>query len=103
MATIEREWVPVREAAQEVGVSVTTVRDWYRSGVIETEEYASRKMVRLAQVREQAVALAGKVRPALQTRIADRPRPAENDPGRESEPKESVLELQQIARRRLEA
>ncbi len=103
MATIEREWVPVREAAREVGVSVTTVRDWYQSGAVETEEYAAGKLVRLAQVRKQAVSLAGKVRPALQNRIADRARPAKNDSTREAELSESVLELQQIARERLEA
>ena len=84
-------------------MSVITVRDWYQSGVIETEEHAAGKVVRLAQVREQAVALAGKVRPALQNRIADRARPAENDSTREEELKDSVLELQQIARQRLEA
>ncbi len=103
MATIEREWVPVREAAKEVGVSVYTVRDWYRSGAIEADEDAAGKVVRLAQVREQAVALAGKVRPALQNRIADRARPADDKSTREAELTESLLELQQIARDRLEA
>lgn len=72
MAATGREGVTVEEAAQEVGVSVTRVRDWYRAGSIETVQHPAGRVVRLEQVRERAMGFAIRLqRSGVQHRIDD--------------------------------
>lgn len=103
MAASGREWVTVAEAAQEVGVSVTTIRDWYRAGSVETVQHPSGRVVRLEQVRERAMGLAIRLqRSDVQHRIDARRSTAEHGSTVEAELLGSVRELQEIARQRLE-
>ncbi len=52
------EWVPVRSAAEEAGISVSTLRNWYRKGLIESRtsngSSGTQKMVRRVEVLERA-------------------------------------------------
>ena len=67
-----REWVSLKEAAERVGVSMTTIRDWYRSGAIDGRGRSPGIFVDLDQVREKAMGFAARMRPSdLQDRVAD--------------------------------
>ena len=52
------DWVTLREAAREAGVSVSTLRNWYRKGLIESRaaegSNGPQKMVRRLEVLERA-------------------------------------------------
>ena len=52
------EWVPVRSAAEEAGISVSTLRNWYRKGLIESRtsngSNGGHRMVRRTEVLERA-------------------------------------------------
>ena len=66
------EWVSLRDAADEVGVSITTVRDWTRSGDIALRNEASGRLVDLHEVRAKAMGPAVSSRQSdLQDRVAD--------------------------------
>ena len=73
MGTVEREWVSLKEAAETIGISITTIRDWSRAGQLEMRETANGRFIDLAQVREKAMGPAArKRRPSdLQDRVAD--------------------------------
>jgi predicted site-specific integrase-resolvase len=66
METRERQWVTMREASQEVGVSLTTLRDWYRSGAIDTRGQSLGRVIDLDQVRQMAM---GSPRGAARRRV----------------------------------
>lgn len=72
MGETEREWVSMREAARQVGITVTTIRDWSKSGTIETRERSTGRQVDIAQVKEKAMGPGATKRPSsLQDRVAD--------------------------------
>jgi predicted site-specific integrase-resolvase len=72
METPEREWVSPRKAAEDLGISVTTIRDWIKAGEVEAREISTGRVVDLEQVREKAMGPAAQAqRSALQHRVAD--------------------------------
>jgi predicted site-specific integrase-resolvase len=99
MGTAEREWVSLKEAAEQFGISLTTIRDWSRAGDVECRETGTGRLVDLAQVRDKAMGPAApRKRPSdLQDRVAD-------GAGQGDESGEdlanSVQELQALARDR---
>jgi hypothetical protein len=67
-----REWVSLKEAAERIGVSITTVREWCRSGAVDSRGQSPGIVVDLNQVREKAMGFAARRRPSdLQDRVAD--------------------------------
>ena len=55
MSVREQDWVTLEEAAETVKISLTTLRDWYRKGAVESMSSAEgRRLVRLGQVQERA-------------------------------------------------
>jgi hypothetical protein len=102
MARTKREWVSLQEAALQVGVSLTTVRDWCRSGAVETKGESTGRVVDLAQVRAKAMGPAAPKRPStLQDRVAD----SDGEGVTQGEPRQTYLnralhELQELARER---
>jgi hypothetical protein len=98
----KREWARLQEAAQLVGVSLTTLRDWCRSGDVETRGESDGRVVDLAQVRDKAMGPAAPKRPStLQDRVAD----SDAEGVTQGEPRQTYLnralhELQELARER---
>jgi transposase-like protein len=106
MDTTEQTWVTVDQAAREVGISPTTIRDWYRSGAVATIAHPSGRVVDLDQVRSRAMGFAAP-RPRhvnIKDRMHDGTAPdAPEGSTLEAELTINVGELQQLARQRLEA
>ena len=102
MDDTRREWVSLREAADIVGVPMTTIRDWSRYGAIDMQELPAGRVVDLEQVREKAMGPALVRRPSdLQDRMADEA--PERSAGRQSRQEEltkTLQGLQQLARER---
>ncbi|MDQ4142903.1 MAG: hypothetical protein M3198_04020 [Actinomycetota bacterium] len=52
------EWVTLRRAAEETGVSISTLRSWYRKGLVDSRvekgPNGSQRMVRLAEITSRA-------------------------------------------------
>jgi hypothetical protein len=72
MRTEPHEWVSLKEAAEQIGVSITTIREWYRSGAVDSRGQSPGVVVDLKQVREKAMGFAARRRPSdLQDRVAD--------------------------------
>jgi hypothetical protein len=106
MNTTQRTWVTVEQAAREVGISPTTIRDWYRSGTVATIAHPSGRVVDLDQVRTRAMGFAAP-RPRhvnVKDRLHDGTAPkAPSGSTRVAERTINVCELQELARQRLEA
>ena len=102
MDDTRREWVSLKEAADLVGISMTTIRDWSRFGAIDMQELPAGRVVDLQQVREKAMGPALVRRPSdLQDRVADEA--PERFAGRRSRDEElarTLQGLQQLARER---
>jgi hypothetical protein len=101
MARTKREWASLQEAAQQVGVSLTTLREWCRSGAVETRGESDGRVVDLAQVRDKAMGPAAPKRPStLQDRVAD----SDVEGVTQGEPQRTLTrtlrELQELARER---
>jgi len=100
----QREWISINEASQQVGIPVTTIRDWSRRGTIEIKEGSTGRLVDVQQVREKALGAVAIKRPSdLQDRVADGP--PERSAGRKTRDRElagTLLELQQLARERMD-
>ncbi len=51
------EWVPLKEAAEDAGISVSTLRNWYRKGEIDSRlgsgPHGKRRLVRKAEILER--------------------------------------------------
>jgi predicted site-specific integrase-resolvase len=45
-----REWVSLKEAAEQIGVNITTIREWYRSGAVDSRGQSPGVVVDLEQV-----------------------------------------------------
>jgi hypothetical protein len=106
METTEQTWVTIDQAAREVGVSPTTIRDWYRSGTVATIAHPSGRVVDLDQVRSRAMGFAAprSHRAAVKNRVLDgRAGPARAGSSTAAEVTVNVGELQELARQRLEA
>jgi predicted site-specific integrase-resolvase len=103
MKTARRTWVSLGDAAQEVGVSMTTIRDWYRSGAIESKTGPSGRVVDVDQVREQAMGFtAPRHQSGLQDRVADgAAEQVETHAQFQAELTHMLRELQELARQRL--
>jgi hypothetical protein len=103
MKTAQRTWVTPGDAAKEVGVSVTTIRDWYRSGAIESKTGPSGRIVDVDQVREQAMGFtAPRHKSGLQDRVADGGADhVETHAQFQAELTNTLRELQELARQRL--
>jgi DNA-binding transcriptional MerR regulator len=52
------EWIPLKEAAEDAGVSVSTLRNWYRKGQIDSRLHTGprgkQRLVRKAEILERA-------------------------------------------------
>jgi hypothetical protein len=93
-----REWVSLKEAAEQIGVSMTTIREWYRSGAVDSRGQSPGVVVDLEQVRDKAMGFAARKRPSdLQDRVADsaRVRDRTDDPT-ETTLTASLRELQEL-------
>ena len=64
----EDRWITLKEAAAEAGVSVSTLRNWYRKGIIKSKvrpgPHGDQRFVRLVEVRGRATKPGEKKRPA---------------------------------------
>ena len=102
MSEIQRQWVPMTEAAEEVGLPLTTVRDWTRSGAIEMRELPTGRVVDVEEVRLKAMGPAAVKRPSdLQERVADEaPGRAAGRQSREEQLATTLQGLQELARTR---
>ena len=96
-------WVTLQEASDAVGVPTATIRDWYRSGLIESQVSAGgQRLVPLQEVQDHATGV------RRESKRGDRsgpPRTSEQlqaDVERESTLSRAVVELQGVARARLE-
>jgi hypothetical protein len=106
MDTTGHTWVTVDQAAREVGVSPTTIRDWYRAGTVATIAHPSGRVVDLDQVRSRAMGFAAPRprRDNIKDRLLDGTAPkAPSGSTLEAELTINVGELQQLARERLGA
>jgi predicted site-specific integrase-resolvase len=97
----DEEWVDLHEAARTASVPVTTIRDWYRSGTIQSiSDDGGRRLVLMSEVQREATGMD----PAR--RRAARPVRSPEDLEAEVESiaarTKAVNDLQDIARRRLE-
>jgi hypothetical protein len=99
----QREWISVKEASRQVGIPMTTIRDWSKHGKIEMKEGSTGRLVDVDQVREVAMGPVAAKRPSdLQDRVADGP--VARAAGRKTRDQElagTLLELQQLARDRM--
>jgi DNA-binding transcriptional MerR regulator len=104
MDVAQREWISLKEASKQVGIPMTTIRGWARQGMIETKESSTGRLVDVEQVREKAMGRVPIKRPSdLQDRVADgTPERAAGRPTREKELAGTLLELQALARERME-
>jgi predicted site-specific integrase-resolvase len=98
----QREWVSIKEAAETVGIPMTTIRDWSRFGAIETKELPGGRVVNMQQVREKAMGPAVAKRPSdLQDRVADQaPERSAGRRARDEDLTRTLLDLQELARQR---
>jgi hypothetical protein len=103
MDAARREWISLKEASRQVGIPMTTIRDWSRQGTIETKEGSTGRLVDVQQVREKAMGRVAIKRPSgLQDRVADgAPERSAGRRGREQELAVTLLELQELARQRM--
>ena len=98
-----RVWVSLREAAEQTGVSIMAIREWYRSGAVDSRGRSPGIVVDLEQVREKAMGFAARKRPSdLQDRVADSARSR----GKTDGPTQTTLttnlsELQELIRERV--
>jgi len=103
MDVTQREWISLKEASQQVGIPMTTIRDWSRRGTIETKESSTGRLVDVQQVREKAMGPVAVKRPSdLQDRVADGP--SDRSAGRRTRDQQlagTLLELQELARERM--
>jgi hypothetical protein len=104
MEATQQTWVTVDQAAREVGISPTTIRDWYRAGTVATIVHPSGRVVDLDQVRSRAMGFAAP-RPrqgAITDRMHDGTGAKAHARALQAEVTINVGELQQLARQRLE-
>jgi hypothetical protein len=100
MNAAQREWVGLKAASEQVGIPITTIRDWTRLGLIELREHPTGRVVDLHQVRAKAMGPIAMKRPSdLQDRVADGV--LEQVPGAPRDSLASILlDLQELARQR---
>jgi hypothetical protein len=102
MDVAKREWISLKEASLQVGVPMTTIRDWSRRGTIETKEGSTGRLVDVQQIREKAMGPVAINRPSdLQDRVADdAPDRSAGRRTRDQQLAGTLLELQKLARDR---
>jgi hypothetical protein len=102
MGEQRREWMSLKEAADVVGITMTTVRDWTRSGRIDVRDVPDGRVVDVQQVRERAMGpSSARPQSGLQDRLADEaPERSSRRLARERELAETLQGLQQLARKR---
>jgi len=99
----EQAWVTLPEASNEVGVPMSTIRDWYRSGAIESQvSPGGQRLVSLEEVQDHATGLHHKSKRGEKSRPSRTPEQLQADVERESTLSRAVVELQGMARARLE-
>jgi hypothetical protein len=104
MATRAHDWVTLHEASEAVKVSATTIRDWYVSGAIESKSPAGgTRLVRLMQVQEHATGVRRNQSPGLRGRYSGSATEDGESPESAERLARAVLDLQAIARDRLDA
>jgi hypothetical protein len=103
MSVREQAWVTVQEASDAIGVPLATIREWYRGGLIESQVSAGgQRLVPLQEVEDRATGIR---RDSKRGDKSGPPRTAEQleaDVERESTLSRAVVELQGMARARLE-
>jgi hypothetical protein len=104
MATRAHDWVTLHEASEAVKVSATTIRDWYMSGVIESKSPpGSTRLVRLMQVQEHATGVRLNQPAGLRERLTRSGLEESESPEAAERLAQAILDLQAIARDRLDA
>jgi hypothetical protein len=97
-----REWVSLKEAAEQIGVNITTIREWYRSGAVDSRGQSPGVVVDLEQVREKAMGFAARRRPSdLQDRVADSADVRHGAAATQTSLTSDLRELQELARERV--
>jgi hypothetical protein len=103
MSDRDQAWVTLQEASNVIGVPMATIRDWYRSGLIESQvSSGGQRLVPLQEVQDHATGLR---RDGKRGDKSGPPRTAEQlqaDVERESNLSRAVVELQGMARARLD-
>jgi hypothetical protein len=103
MSDRDEAWVTLQEASTVVGVPAATIRDWYRSGLIQSQvSSGGQRLVPLEEVQDHATGIR---RESKRGDKSGPPRTAEQlqaDVERESTLRRAVVELQGMARARLE-
>ena len=98
------DWVTLQEASEAVKVSATTIRDWYVSGAIESKAPSGgTRLVRLLQVQDHATGIRRNQNPGSRQRPLEGG--AEQGEGTDTTAwlGREVLDLQAVARQRLDA
>ena len=96
-----QDWVTLHRASREVGVPVTTIRDWFRSGAIDsTVGQDGQRLVLMSQVMQQATGLGSDRSRRSTQRPARTPEQLEAEVEAIAERTRAVSELQEVARER---
>lgn len=96
-----QDWVTLHRASREVGVPVTTIRDWFRGGVIDSTVGADgQRLVLLSQAMQQATGLGSERSRRAAQRPARTPEQLEAEVEAIAERTRAVSELQEVARER---
>jgi hypothetical protein len=103
MSDRDQAWVTLQEASTVVGVPVTTIREWYRTGVIESQVSAGgERLVPLNEVQDHATGILRESKRGDKTGLLRTAEQLQADVERESTLSRAVVELQGMARARLE-
>jgi hypothetical protein len=95
----DEEWIGLHEASRAANVPVTTIRDWYRSGAIQSiSDEAGRRLVLMSEVQREATGIdPDRGRGARPVRT---PEELEAEMASIEARRKAVNDLQDIARRR---
>jgi hypothetical protein len=103
MSVREHAWVTLQEASEAAGVPMATIRDWYRGGLIESQVGAAgQRLVPLQEVQDQATGIRRESKRGDKSGPPRTPEQLQADVERESSLSRAVVELQGMARARLE-
>ena len=99
----DEDWVPLVRAAHEAGVPITTIRDWYRTGAIESMATPEgQRLVRLSQALEQATGRGSSRGRSATQRPSQTPEEIQAEVEAIATRTRAVAELQEAARERME-
>ena len=104
MAIHAGDWVTLQQASEAVKVPATVIRDWYTRGAIESKApVGGPRLVRLMEVQEHATGLRRPQNSGLRNRTFTRWIEKSESVAATRNLAQALLDLQAIARERLEA